>query len=434
MKRLLASVLILAVQATQAQIGLPSVRLPLPAQIQLPARSALESTVQERPLESTHLQRIRELLRRNRAMLESDPRGAPIVRSEILALSPSDAQLAAAQAAGFAVARTRLLEGWGARLVVLQAPQGVATRRALERLRALMPAVPLDFNHIYLESAASPEEPIGTRSPMTPTQAAAQSGHGRVGLIDTGIDVAHPVFAEVSIHSHGCAAGQIPAAHGTAVASLIVGRTADFHGAAAGMELYAADVYCGLATGGAVDSVVEALAWLAHESVPVINVSLVGPSNVMLAAAIQRMIARGHLIVAAVGNEGPAAAPLYPASYPGVVGVTAVDARRHVLIEACQGPQVQFAAPGADMAAARSPDTFEIVRGTSFAAPLVAGLLASLVSETDPTAAEQAVRELSRQAIDLGAPGRDKTYGYGLVGADLGPQPKLANLRAPPAE
>lgn len=73
-----------------------------------------------------------------------------------------------------------------------------------------------------------------------------------------------------------------------------------------------------------------------------------------------------------MGYDGPAAPPLYPAAYPGVVGVTALDARRRVIFEAERGPQVMFAAPGADIPAANSSDGFANVRATSFAAPLVA--------------------------------------------------------------
>ena len=141
------------------------------------------------------------------------------------------------------------------------------------------------------------------------------------------------------------------------------------------------------------------------------------------------IIARGHLVVAAVGNDGPAAPPLYPASYPGVVGVTAVDARRRVLFEAGRGPQVRFAAPGADMSAAKSVQTFELVRGTSFAAPIVAGLLAPRLPAPDPTAAQLAVDELAREAVDLGAAGPDPVYGAGLVGVGLATDARWAGQR-----
>jgi subtilisin family serine protease len=108
------------------------------------------------------------------------------------------------------------------------------------------------------------------------------------------------------------------------------------------------------------------------------------------------------------------------------VGVTAVDARQRALIEAERGRQVKFAAPGADMAAANPSQTYVMVRGTSFASPIVAGLLAAEMHEPDKAAAERAIAELARQALDLGAPGPDPVYGYGLVGGSLRPEPALA--------
>jgi subtilisin family serine protease len=107
-----------------------------------------------------------------------------------------------------------------------------------------------------------------------------------------------------------------------------------------------------------------------------------------------------------------------------------VDAHRHVLLEAARGPQVRFAAPGADMVAAKSPQGFAAVRGTSFAAPLVACLLAAALPAPDRDAAARAIRDLADRAVDLGAHGVDPVYGYGLVAADLGPDMRLAGLRA----
>jgi subtilisin family serine protease len=110
-----------------------------------------------------------------------------------------------------------------------------------------------------------------------------------------------------------------------------------------------------------------------------------------------------------VGNDGPAAPPLYPSAYPGVVGVTGVDARDRVLVEAGRGAQVDFAAPG----------VFEIdgrrARGTSYAAPVVAGVLAARLSAPGGREAARALAALQQDARDLGARGRDDVYGYGLV-------------------
>lgn len=369
--------------------------------------------------------RVTNLLRANRTLLEADPRGAPIVRNEVVALSPTPEALERARATGFTVGRTRTLEGLEVTIVVLQAPPGVSTRRALQTLRSADPAGVYDFNHIYMESGEVTPDP----APASPPPVAAAPGQPtiRVGLIDGGVQTTHAVFAGTTIHEHGCA-GNIPSAHGTAVASLIVGHAQDFHGAAAGAELYAADVYCGLATGGAVDAVADAFAWMSRERVPVINVSLVGPPNGLLEQIVRIVTGRGHLVVAAVGNDGPSAPLLYPASYPGVVGVTGVDAKERVLVEACRGSQVDFAAPGADMSAAQSGSGFGLVRGTSFAAPIVAGLLAQQLAIIDKQRADAAVAALVSQATDLGTHGRDKVYGNGLVGESLRPPQGLAKL------
>jgi hypothetical protein len=372
--------------------------------------------------------RIRGLLRQNRAVLEADPRGAPIVRSEVVALSPSQDMLDRAKAAGFTVGRTRTLEGLEVTIVVLQAPPGMSTRRALQQLRQADPAGVYDFNHVYMESgevvgsAVTADARSGTTS--TPIVGA------RVGLIDGGVQRTHPVFRDVKIHEHGCVGGNVPNAHGTAVASLIVGHADRFAGAAAGAELYAADVYCGLPTGGAVDAVADAFAWMSRERVPVINISLVGPPNGLLEQLIRIVTSRGHIVVAAVGNDGPSAPPLFPAAYPAVVAVTAVDAKRRVLLEACRGKHVDFAAPGSDMSAAGVDREFGLVRGTSFAAPIVAGLLARQLNRVDKQAADAAITALTTQAVDLGSRGRDTIYGDGLIGETLRPASSLARLSA----
>jgi subtilisin family serine protease len=366
--------------------------------------------------------RVRDLLRANRTVLEADPRGAPMVRNEVVALSPSPAALESARAAGFSVGRTRTLEGLEVTIVVLQAPAGMSTRRALQRLRQADPEGTYDFNHVYLESGE-----VARGAGGAPNASFTNTVPGvKVGLIDAGVQRAHPVFADVNIHEHGCVGGNIPSAHGTAVASLLVGRGEGFHGAAPGAELFAADVYCGLATGGALDAVAEAFAWMSRERVPVINISLVGPANALLERLIRIVTSRGHIVVAAVGNDGPSAPPLFPAAYPEVIAVTGVDVKQRVLLEACRGKHIDFSAPGANMSAAGIESQFGLVRGTSFAAPLVAGLLARQLSAVNKEQADAAVTALVAQATDLGARGIDKIYGNGLVGNDLRPPATLA--------
>jgi hypothetical protein len=413
--------------AASAQVHLPS--LPLPAG-PLQTLPRLEDQLDQRPLvplsELRHVE-IERLIRDNRSVVDRDPNGDPIVRHEILVLAPADAVKEHAVAMGFEILREQSIGSMNLQVTVFKAPARLSTEKALLTLREADPAGVYEYNHIYLGSGAvlgtgalSGDAATAAGSPVLDSAARPRV---RVGLLDTGVDLTHPVFHQSAVHTWGCGQRTFPAAHGTAVASLLMGRSDSFHGVEPGAELYAADVYCGAPTGGAVDALVAALGWLVQEQVPVINISLVGPKNALLEHVIAALIDNGFVIVAAVGNDGPAAPPLYPASYPRVVGVTAVDARRRVLVEAAQGPQVMFAAVGADMRAAGAGHNYTAVRGTSFAAPIVAALLAARLSSPDAAAAAAALDALAQSAIDLGPPGKDLTYGYGMVGADYRPRP-----------
>jgi hypothetical protein len=415
-KAFVPMLLVVAATTAVAQVGVPGLPLPLPPVTETVGDTL--RTAQSLPRAELRKLRIRELLKTERERVESGPDGQPILRRQVGALSPTPEALERARAAGFTVLRDDPLEGLGLRVVVLEAPEGMSTRRALKRLRELDPAGSYDFNHLYLDSGAGgalQESPVTTTAPAT----AAPSGI-RVGLIDTGLDAKHPALAGAAIRTHGCDDAPTPAFHGTAVASLLVGKTAAFEGMLPGATLYAADVFCGHG-GGSLSLLAVELDWMARERVPVVNISLVGAKSVLLTTLVRAMEARGHLLVAAVGNDGPAAPPLFPAAYPEVIGVTGVDAKGRVLPEACRGEQVDFAARGAEFRAAQIGAGFNEVRGTSFATPIVAGLLAARHGTLDRAKAGEAVAELGATAQDLGREGADTTYGRGWVGADLKP-------------
>ena len=409
--RLSASLLfaVLAAPAT-AQLRLPT--LPV-----LPVSSTLQAlpTVIDR-VTTNRQSAIDRLVNANRRLIDLDPNGSPIVRSEVLALSPSVELLKSAESSGFVLDRSRPLGVGDLLVVIFKCPPRMSAREGINRLRELDPSGTYDFNHLYSNSGVSDAAPSGSTDPATDDGAVATAAvqltshvrsRIRVGLLDTGIDTSHPDFHDSQVHGFGCGDKSFPAQHGTAVASLLVSH--------ASADLYAADVYCGSPTGGAVDAIIAALAWMTQEQVAVINVSLVGPKNVLLERATALLIASGHVIVAAVGNDGPTAPPLYPAAYPNVIGVTGVDAHRRVLLEALRGPQVMFAAPGADITAANTIHTHSSVRGTSFAAPCVAALLAQTVRVPDSVVAQQSIDGLVKSAIDLGTPGKDLTYGFGFL-------------------
>ena len=344
-------------------------------------------------------------------VFEKDPLGARVVRGEILAIAPSAQSLAAARNLNFQIARQETMGSLGLTVVVLAIPEDMSASDALAALRKADPGGSYDYDHIYDPSGASSSASLNMES------GDSVSGAAKIGIVDAGVDRNHPAFANSKIVTKnlGGDGDSPPTAHGTAVASLLVGDDDDFHGALHGTTLYAADVYGGQAAGGSANDIARGLAWLAANDVPVANVSLAGPPNALLAAAVAAFIKRGHVLVAAVGNDGPAAPMKYPAAYSGVVGVTSVDVGRNIQLDANQGSDVVFAARGVDVRAAAPKGHYQSVTGTSFAAPLVAARFALMMDKPDTAIAAHAMNALRHAAIDLGAPGRDPIFGYGFL-------------------
>ena len=354
-------------------ISLDAVTRPLP---QIAAAPALLSEIRKA--------RLAALIRANRNTLDRDGEGQPVRKGELIVADPDAASLALAQRAGFRVLRDEQAGELGIRMVTLSLPRKMDVREGLKALRRAAPALQADYNHIY--------EPAG--GALLPATAAAlaaapvRSGT-RIAMIDGGV-ASHPSLARAGIEQRGFNGPAQPTGHGTAVGSLLVGEQGPFRGAARGAQLFVGDVYGGNPAAGSATAIVRALAWAASKKPSVINISLVGPANRTLARAVGALRARGIALVAAVGNDGPAAPPQFPASYAGVIAVTGVDAKNRALREAGRSTHLDFAAPGADLAAALPGKGYTEVRGTSFAAPFVAarvaatGSSARLAAEAEP--------------------------------------------------
>ncbi len=339
-------------------------------------------------------------------LIERMPDDSRAIRGEILATAPTDAAEALWKTEGLDVVRRDRLDPLGLELVVLRAPDNTSSRSLLTRLRQLDPTGSYDLNHLYDPSGGA----VLAAGALAP--GASDCAGCRIGAVDSGADAAHTDLSRARIEQRGFAGSEaLPSLHGTAIAALLVGR----EGAARGARLYLADIYGGKAEGGSAESIARALAWLAEKDTPVVTMSLAGPPNAVLEAAVTAMIARGHVIVAAVGNGGPAAPAAYPAAYPGVIGVTAIDASGRIAIDAQRGAQVSFAAYGVDLGVPRFGGGETTMTGTSFAAPRVAARAAMLTRDVQPGGAERVLATLQSQAIDLGAPGRDDVFGYGAL-------------------
>jgi serine protease len=170
----------------------------------------------------------------------------------------------------------------------------------------------------------------------------------------------------------------------------------------------------------------------------IINLSLGGSSPSQAAQnAINQARAQGVIIVASAGNEGNSV-PMYPASYDGVVSVSAVNINQALSNYSSYGSTVDIAAPGgeesdvngdgyvdqvlstwADDSAGNPAYGYRFYQGTSMAAPHVAGVFA-LMKSVSPTLTPDNIDALlaaGRLTVDLGTPGRDNSFGHGLIDA-----------------
>jgi hypothetical protein len=343
-------------------------------------------------LAEVRLDRLGSLLRRNRDTIERDAGGELARKGELLLLDPGEGELDIAQDAGFVLIERTMLNELGLTIARLRVPEGMSLTRAEKELARLLPAAHVSADNLHLpagDATVALGAATGTTAVPIPV---------RVGVIDGAPGSSVPVE---SLHAFARGAPH-PSNHGTAIASLL---------RSAGVQRIAvADVYGTDPAGGNALAISRGIDWLIGQKVQIISISLAGPKNPLLERVIAAARGRGVHFVAAVGNDGPAAPPAYPASYPGVIAVTAVDGRNRALIEAGRALHLDYAAPGADIFALNAAGKTLRVRGTSYAVPLVAARAAAALSRGTEVGAT-----LDREAIDLGAKGPDASYGRGLL-------------------
>lgn len=241
----------------------------------------------------------------------------------------------------------------------------------------------------------------------------------KIGILDTGI--ADPM-AELagSVALRFDATGQPPAddlSHGTAVAGIVAAHVT-LQGVAPAATLLSARAFVaadGQPPGSNSFVLLKGFDWLASSGAQIVNMSFAGPADPLFSKELKAAHDKGILAVAAAGNDGPKAAPDFPAADPNVIGVTAVDDADAVLPEANQGGYIAVSAPGVDVLVLAPDGSYVTDSGTSMAAPHVAGI-AALLLEHDPTLTPDALAKLlTGTADDLGKKGKDKVFGAGLV-------------------
>ncbi|WP_229067745.1 type VII secretion-associated serine protease mycosin [Actinoplanes sp. DH11] len=250
-----------------------------------------------------------------------------------------------------------------------------------------------------------------------------------VAVIDSGVDAHHPdlegqVLPGLDLVEDGDGERD-PVGHGTTVAALIAGRSDDAAGVvgiAPKSKILPIRV---LDEENRYDDaliVAKGLRWAVDHGARVVNLSLGGGgSSATLAAAIDYAFAKDVVVIACTGNASASsssdnAGVWYPAREPGVVAVAGMERDGTTLWSgSITGRETVLAAPATHLVGARGPDDYWRVQGTSFAAPMVAGVAALIRSRWPDMPAGEVVNRLIRTADDRGAPGRDNQFGFGLV-------------------
>lgn len=341
------------------------------------------------------------------------------VQDEIVVINPDAAALQRLQDLGFRQRSRQVLLNLQVLVVRLALPPGMSLPAALEAARQAAPGVGAEANSYYRLAASDCPACEASRLVGWPVQSGACGGGLRIGMADTAIDPVHPALRGALIRSAAFGPGGSSRAdsdHGTDIAAILVGDPGSaFPGLLPEASLFAADVF--LAGGNepvaTVTSLADGLDWLVASGVSLVNVSVAGPDNPLLATAVQRVLRLGVTIVAAAGNDGPLSGPRYPAAYPGVIAVTAVDGALRPYAVANRGDYVTFAAPGVDIwLPGEGGGRYR--SGTSFAAAYASGVIAEAAGRLG---AGPAIDALRGQVLDIGAPGRDPVFGWGLIQA-----------------
>jgi len=246
---------------------------------------------------------------------------------------------------------------------------------------------------------------------------ASQWGNGvTIAVVDSGVG-ADATFGPGKVRYLDVGMGIYPASddgHGTGVAALISGHSADALGVAQGADVLSIRVTGadGLSDGF---TLMQAIMAAADNGARIINISMGSyGSGVGLASAIEYAKSLGAVVVASAGND-QANQLTWPAAYPGVVSVGAVDANGKQVIFSNSGDGLSITAPGYGVPTAWSGNQRVLADGTSFSAPIVSGSIAAMMTVYPGITPARAWEILQQTASDGGPAGVDPDYGAGTI-------------------
>jgi subtilisin family serine protease len=355
------------------------------------------------------------------------------VPGEVVIIDDRPGIISRARELGFSVIDERRLAALTISVLRLRPPGRMDPVQGLGVLRSALPQLTADVDTLYqpyhAQAAQTRTEIVSLPAPDYARRMIAWSGdedcgaNFRLGMIDTPVAADVPALAGRKLHQRSFVEpDRAPAdtGHGTAIAGLLVGRNdpwrPDRGGLLPAADLYAASVFerQGHRIQASALAIVSALDWMVANHVPVVNVSLSGEPNSLVAVAVRNAARRGTVLVAAAGNGGPLAPPAYPGAYPDVIAVTAVDQQGAVFPGANRGDYIAFAAPGVRIWTPAASPFGQYETGTSFAAPFVAAAAVLEMMRGAPADPQSLRRRLADHSLHLGPPGKNPIFGYGL--------------------
>ena len=254
------------------------------------------------------------------------------------------------------------------------------------------------------------------------------SGGTKIGIVDTGIDATHPELSGKVADCGAALGGMVTSGactddnmHGTHVAGTIAAKANNATGVA-GVAFNSPLTICKAlytaAGTGLTSDVAACIVWAHQRGAKVISMSLGGGESTTLknavATAWENGSATGSVLVAAAGNDGDGTLN-YPAAYPEVVSVAATDQNDARASFSNANADVEVAAPGVDVLSTIPGGQYAQLSGTSMATPHVSGVT-GVLWQLFPTDTAAGIRSRLDAAVDdLGAAGRDSTFGFGRV-------------------
>jgi thermitase len=283
-------------------------------------------------------------------------------------------------------------------------------------------------NYIYLQNEI-PNDLLYSRYqwnlPAIDTEAGWTLSRGKKGVtiavIDSGVDLDHPdLVRRLQTGYNVFTENNVPEdenGHGTHVAGIIASQPNNHEGVAGitwfnpimPIKALNADGY------GTSFDVAKGIRWAVDHGAKVINLSLGNyqPSAV-LEEAIRYAYDRDVVLVAALGNDSTSQ-PSFPAAYPEVISVGAVNQDLSFAPYSNYGNYLDVVAPGTNIASTFTQHRYAALSGTSMAAPHVTAL-AGLIRSLNPRLSNDEVKQIIIDtATDLGDSGKDPYYGYGLI-------------------